>query len=93
MTTEQNEDAGSTPAASTNSMPTIKKLHPTLKACKCGFMGSRTGLYNHLKQTERNVVKIMGYSWSDYYAKHGEVPLNEDDPRTKVGEQLKESLK
>jgi hypothetical protein len=28
-----------------------------------------------------------------FYFRHGEVPLNEDDPRTKVEEQLKESLK
>jgi len=50
----------------------IKQLHPTLKRCKCGFIGTRSALYKHFEP----LTKL-----SDFTTKHGEVPLNEDDPR------------
>lgn len=59
----------------------IKHLHPTLKACKCGFVGTRTGLLNHMGN-QRRQLKLHGDSPREFYVLHGEVPLNEGDPRT-----------
>jgi hypothetical protein len=56
----------------------IKPLHPTLKACKCGFIGSRAQLYKHL-----DLVSLL-YLSSDpkaFWNDHGESVLNVDDPR------------
>lgn len=54
----------------------IKPLHPTLKKCKCGFTGSRHALYKHF-ELFKNLHTGDGTSFFD---KHGEVPLNIDDP-------------
>jgi hypothetical protein len=85
-------------------MPTIKKLHPTLKACKCGFIGTRGQLYIHFSDAQSKLAEElrseMGVGVATkvkfnqrYYSEHGEVVLNEDDPRLDLSEQLKESLK
>lgn len=50
-------------------MPTIKKLHPTLKKCACGWVGSKRDLYIHFAELRRSHL---------FYYEHGEVPLNED---------------
>ena len=50
-------------------------LHPTLKACKCGFIGTRSALYKHFKLWKYNMTP------KGFFEEHGEVPLNEDDPR------------
>lgn len=65
----------------------IKKLHPTLKACKCGFIGTSGQLYKHYDSNKFRQIPDC-----DFFAQHGEVPLNEDDPRTQVDLQLKQSL-
>jgi hypothetical protein len=65
----------------------IAKLHPTLKACSCGFIGSKSQYWKHYetRMTEFDSIR-------DFYKHHGEVPLNEDDPRVQVVDQLKRSL-
>jgi hypothetical protein len=64
----------------------IKSLHPTLKACKCGLIASRKRLYKHLAelttQFQGNTPEERTASWKEFFAKHGEVPLNAGDPRT-----------
>jgi hypothetical protein len=62
------------------------KLHPTLKACKCGFIGGRTQLYNHLKHAMLNYIgdgtpASNTDAWRRYFNEHGESVLNEGDPR------------
>jgi hypothetical protein len=64
----------------------IKKLHPTLKACACGFIGTRSQLYNHLRCPQ------LGATAREFFTLHGEVPLNEDDPRLDTTIQLERSL-
>jgi hypothetical protein len=54
---------------------TIKKLHLTLRACKCGFIGTRTQLYKHFEVWKLNMPTKA------FFEEHGEVPFNEDDPR------------
>jgi hypothetical protein len=54
----------------------VKKLHPTLKKCACGFIGSKHKLYKHFDET-RFEGKEPVKNWFD---KHGEVPCNVDDP-------------
>jgi hypothetical protein len=61
----------------------IKQLHPTLKACACGYIGSRTQLYKHF-DTEH---KQLGSSLK-FFAKHGEVPLNLGDARLAHAQQF-----
>jgi hypothetical protein len=49
----------------------IRRLHPTLKKCQCGFIGTKPELYKHFD-------KLKGLP--NFFTLHGEVPLNEDDP-------------
>jgi hypothetical protein len=55
----------------------IKQLHPTLKACKCGLIASRTELYKHFDATRFS----DGQPVKGWFDMHGEVPLNMDDLR------------
>lgn len=64
-------------------MPTIKELHPTFKACKCGMIGTKTQFYSHMKQWEKHYPTTK-----DFFAAHGEVPLDIDDPRTSLSAAL-----
>lgn len=68
----------------------IRKLHPTLKACKCGFIGVRSSLYKHF-DNELTEWKLSGDQKS-FYIHHGEVPLNENDPRASLEHSLAASL-
>ena len=49
----------------------IRPLHPTLKKCKCGFIGNRHALYKHF-DTIKRVEGTLNMS------QHGEVPLHID---------------
>lgn len=69
----------------------IKQLHPTLKACKCNYIGTKRELYKHFDDTRRT-MKAMGEPAREFFAGHGEVPLNVDDPRLNVAAQLEQSL-
>jgi hypothetical protein len=55
----------------------IKHLHPTMKKCGCGFIGNKTQFYDHLMD-ERMVYKFED-RLVEFYERHGEVPLNEDE--------------
>jgi hypothetical protein len=57
-------------------------LHPTLKACKCGFIGTRSQLYKHFNREQEPVDGLVDMDARTFFTLHGEVPLNEDDPRT-----------
>src|SRR6266478_6090809 len=70
----------------------IKTLHPSLKACKCGYIGTRSELYRHFAQANSGIVKLSN---AEFFGRHGEVPLNVDDPRvslTSLEQQLAASL-
>jgi hypothetical protein len=56
----------------------IKQLHPTLKACKCGFIGTKTEFYNHMNETVKQYTAAR-----QFFTEHGEAVLNFDDPRLK----------
>ncbi len=56
------------------------RLHPTLRACKCGFVGNRNDLYDHMKIAER-LHLFTGGTLKEHFMKHGESVLNEGDPR------------
>lgn len=77
-------------------MPQISKLHPTLKLCKCGFIGNRSRFYAHMDNARR-LLACHGDRLRELYVCHGELPLNEDDPRAASCDQtlvvgLKQSL-
>ena len=57
----------------------IKQLHPTLKACKCGYIGSRAELYKHFDIVQA-YFKEHGHE-KEFSTLHGESVLNIDDPR------------
>lgn len=54
----------------------FQPLHPTLKKCKCGFIGTRTQLYRHF-DAER--FTAAGIPINGFFARHGEVPLHNVD--------------
>ena len=70
----------------------IKQLHPSLKACKCGLICTKRELYKHFDDTRRT-MKAFGEPAREFWAGHGEVPLNVDDSRLDLETQLNESLK
>jgi hypothetical protein len=53
----------------------IKRLHPTLKKCACGFVGSK-----HLFLQHMDVMLMSARSGGEdakvFWQKHGEVPYN-----------------
>lgn len=53
----------------------IKQLHPTLKKCKCGLIGNKNTFYNHMDQMAEVIADAK-----EFWAQHGEVPLNTSDP-------------
>jgi len=54
----------------------VKQLHPTLKACGCGFVGTKTEFMNHMEAKER--LAIFMRQTDQFWKEHGEIPLNED---------------
>lgn len=54
-----------------------KLLHPTLKACHCGFIGVRNEFYKHMDAEVKNYTDARLF-----FESHGEAVLNSDDPRT-----------
>jgi hypothetical protein len=54
----------------------IRSLHPTLKACKCGYIGSRSMFYKHMDAEVTNYTSAQ-----QFFINHGEAVLNIDDPR------------
>lgn len=58
-------------------MQTVKKLHPTLKKCACGYTGTKEQLYKHLK-SQKEFYNLVG-NVKKFYVLHGEVPLNEEN--------------
>jgi len=65
----------------------IKSLHPTLKACHCGFIGTKPQFYEHM-----NVLIKQYTSAKQFFTEHGESILNVDDPRLDLTTQLEKSL-
>jgi len=57
----------------------IKQLHPTLKACKCGWIGKRSGLYRHFTEMQQYLTTTKRPELMCVL--HGESVLNVDDPR------------
>jgi hypothetical protein len=58
-------------------------LHPTLKKCKCGYIGTRSQLYKHfdseaVKHANDAIRKIAGFE-SKFTCIHGEVPLRANE--------------
>lgn len=66
-------------------------LHPTLKKCKCHYIGTKRELYKHFDDVRRR-MKVFGESAREFFAGHGEVPLRCDDPKLNVEQQLSKSL-
>jgi len=54
----------------------VKQLHPTLKACNCGFVGTKLAFLNHMEAKER--LAIFMRQTDKFWREHGEIPLNED---------------
>lgn len=64
------------------------RIHPSLKACKCGFIGTRAQLYKHFDHW-KDICRELGES---FVHKHGESLLLVDDPRLNVEKQLLGSI-
>lgn len=69
----------------------IKPLHPSLKACKCGYICTKRELYKHFDDIRRT-MKALNEPAREFFAGHGEVPLNVDDSRLNIESQLEKSL-
>jgi hypothetical protein len=69
----------------------IKQLHPTLKKCRCHYIGTKRELYKHFDQVRRR-MKVFGEPPREFFVAHGEVPLNTDDPKLDLVAQLEASL-
>lgn len=54
----------------------VKRLHPTLKACACGFVGTKNEFLKHMEAKER--LAIFMRQTDAFWKEHGEIPLNED---------------
>jgi hypothetical protein len=62
----------------------FRKLHPTLKICRCGFIGTSSAFHNHMEVQERELVHRTGrMSICAFFERHGESLLYEDDERLK----------
>lgn len=59
----------------------IKKLHPTLKKCLCGQVGTKSQFLRHMEY-EREQSRRRGEHCVVFWKKHGEIPLNVGDPLT-----------
>ena len=59
----------------------IKQLHPTLKACKCGYIGNKQSLYKHFEHVRTQLQSHYPSQEDQFYFQHGESILNVDDPR------------
>jgi len=70
----------------------IQRLHPTIKGCRCGFIGTKTQLYNHLGEWTKHYKTSK-----EFFAEHSEVPINENDPKVQqsasIATLLEESVK
>ena len=56
----------------------IRKLHPTLKKCRCGFIGTKHVFMGHM-DTLLAARRAGGEKPEIFWSQHGEVPLNEDE--------------
>lgn len=56
----------------------IEKLHPTLKKCGCGFIGTKQQYQKHF-DSELSATKKLGWSLKAFYQLHGEVPINQTE--------------
>jgi len=56
----------------------IKRLHPTLKKCRCGLIDKKAVIMRHITDCGR-AWKQTGLAPAEFWEKHGEVPLNEGD--------------
>lgn len=59
----------------------IKKLHPTLKKCGCGFIGNKGQFYEHMDNASQGIHSHVELA-TKFYKEHGEVPINEDEGDT-----------
>lgn len=69
----------------------FQPMHPTLKKCKCHYIGTKRELYKHFDDVRRR-MKQFNEPAREFFAGHGEVPLNVDDPKLNVEQALEASL-
>jgi len=69
----------------------FRPLHPTLRKCKCHYIGTKRELYKHWDDVRRR-MKQFDEPAREFFAGHGEVPLFVDDPKLDVEQQLEASL-
>ncbi len=81
----------STPSKARGDSSPFTPLHPSLKKCKCGYIGTKRELYKHFDDIRRT-MKAMNESAREFFAGHGEVPLRTDDPKLNLESQLEASL-
>jgi hypothetical protein len=56
-----------------NSLPNpFRQMHPTLKACACGFVGNKYELEKHFAGESTS-----GQSPREFWTQHGEIPFYE----------------
>jgi hypothetical protein len=58
----------------------MANLHPTLKLCGCGFIGTKKEFLDHIEIQEK-MAKFLRVSSRQFWETHGERVLNEGDPR------------
>lgn len=58
----------------------FQPLHPTLKKCACGYIGTKRELYKHFDDVKR-MLTAHGEPMREFLVCHGEVPLRPNDPK------------
>jgi hypothetical protein len=62
-------------------MNPFRQLHPTLRKCKCGFVGKKSEFHAHMIKLERELVHKTGkMGYKAFFQRHGEVPIYTDTP-------------
>ncbi len=78
------------PSVARSSSP-FEPLHPSLKKCKCHYIGTKRELYKHFDDVRRR-MRVFNEPAREFFAGHGEVPLRVDDPKLNLEQQLQASL-
>lgn len=57
--------------------PPIRPLHPRLKKCACGLVGTKDEVYRHLEVGDQQAKALR--MTKEFWTEHGEIPFNEGD--------------
>lgn len=76
-----------TPTGEVAEVSRIKRLHPTLRKCKCGYIDTKHNVLNHIIQglhaRSSKELRTQNFNVREFWKHHGEVPLNEGEGKVR----------